>query len=139
MGRVYPHQVIPILRKVIPQSATYEEYATHGVYNFGSSMDDMRSASTLEQDGSVTDTYGNVGAANSFLPDGLEIIHTGSIISTGSYYALAIALNDISVYNDNNEVVNTIPIGTKFTILDFENNKYQVDGGWIKRRMCKNY
>lgn len=137
MGRVYPHQVVPILRKVIPQSATYEEYATHGVYNFGSSMDDMRTAEHLEQDGSVTDINGTVGAANSFLPSGLEIIHTGSIISTGSYYGLAFALNDISVYNDNNEVVDTIPIGTKFTILDFENNKYQVDGGWINKKNVK--
>lgn len=71
------------------------------------------------------------------LKDGLEIIHIGSIIPTGTYYAKAIALSDISIYDSNNKVVDTITIGTSFTINDFENNKYQVDGGWVKKKNIK--
>jgi len=41
------------------------------------------------------DTYPRLDS----LPEGLEIIHNGSIIPTGDYYGRGIILRDSSIYN----------------------------------------
>lgn len=134
MGSIQPNQVVRLIQKVVPEVLQYEDY-NKGVYHFGD-LSGLRS-NNPSYNGEISDSYGNIGAANTTLPEGLEIIHNGSIISTGEYFGTGLTIKDAQVYNDNNEVVNTIPIGTELTLLDFENNRYQVEDGWIKKNSIK--
>jgi hypothetical protein len=99
MGRIEPHQVVKLTEKFVPTVLQYEDY-NKGIYNF-ERLPDLR-GHVSDYNGEVINNYGTRGAAGVSLPEGLEIIHSGSIIPTGDYYGTAVALKDIAVYNDNN-------------------------------------